>query len=396
MADLLVGARRRSGAEAAIVSAALPTIAAMQRFDVQVSGAGIVGKSLALSLARLGLSVALRGAAATAAREDVRAYALSAASVDLLQRLKVWDHLGAGAATPVHDMVVRGDASSGHLEFSAWEQRVGTLAVITDAAALERELDTALRFAPHVTRTDADVVATLVAHCEGRGAAALHGLDAGFERSDYGQKAIAARLVATLPHRHVARQWFRSPDVLALLPFDRPEAEHSYALVWSLPAERADALLAMEPAAFEAELAAAAGAEVGALRLGSERAAWPLVVGGAATWCGPGWVLVGDAAHLVHPLAGQGLNLGLADVAALSAVVAEREPWRGVGDERLLRRYVRQRAAPTWAMTRITDGLLRLFAEPSAPIRELRNNGMSIVNRVAPLKRWLTARALDS
>ena len=107
-------------------------------------------------------------------------------------------------------------------------------------------------------------------------------------------------------------------------------------------------------------------------------------------------MLVGDAAHLVHPLAGQGLNLGLADVGALSAVIAEREPWRGVGDERLLRRYGRQRAAPTWAMTRITDGLLRLFAEPSAPIRELRNNGMSIVNRIAPIKRWLTARALDS
>ena len=369
----------------------------MQRFDVQVSGAGIVGKSLALSLARGGLSVALRGAtAAAAARDDVRAYALNSASVDLLQRLKVWDSLGAGATTPVHDMVVRGDAASGQLEFSAWEQRVGTLAVITDAAALERELDTAIGFAPHVTRVDADVDATLVAHCEGRAAANLHALDAGFERSDYGQKAIAARLVATLPHRHVARQWFRSPDVLALLPFDRPEAERSYALVWSLPAGRAEALLAFEPAAFEAELAAAAGAEVGALRLGSERAAWPLVVGGAATWCGPGWVLVGDAAHVVHPLAGQGLNLGLADVGALSAVIAGREAWRGVGDERLLRRYVRQRAAPTWAMTRITDGLLRLFAEPSAPIRELRNNGMSVVNRVAPLKRWLTARALDS
>src|SRR6185369_17773499 len=104
----------------------------------------------------------------------------------------------------------------------------------------------------------------------------LHALDAGFERSDYGQKAIAARLVATLPHRHVARQWFRSPDVLALLPFDRPEARRSYALVWSLPAERADALLAAEPTAFEAELAQAAGGEAGELRLGSERAGWPL------------------------------------------------------------------------------------------------------------------------
>ena len=282
------------------------------------------------------------------------------------------------------------------LEFSAWEQRVGELAVITDAAALERELDAALRFAPHVTRVDADVPAALVAHCEGRAAAELKGLGAGIAVQSYDQKAIAARLVASRPHGHVARQWFRSPDVLALLPFDRPEPERSYALVWSLPTERAEALLAAEPAAFESELALATGGEAGELRLASERAAWPLAVGGAATWCGPGWVLAGDAAHVVHPLAGQGLNLGLADVAALISVIEAREPWRRLGDERLLRRYVRLRAAPTSAMLRITDGLLRLFAEDKAPIRELRNNGLTLVNRISPLKRWLTARALDS
>jgi 2-polyprenyl-6-methoxyphenol hydroxylase-like FAD-dependent oxidoreductase len=107
-------------------------------------------------------------------------------------------------------------------------------------------------------------------------------------------------------------------------------------------------------------------------------------------------VLLGDAAHVIHPLAGQGLNLGLADVAALAAVIAAREPWRGLGDERLLRRYVRQRAAPTAAMLGITDGLQGLFAEPDSPLRELRNNGMTLVDRIAPLKRWLAARALDS
>jgi len=368
----------------------------MQAFDVQVNGAGIVGKSLALSLSRLGLSVALRSAPAAPGRDDVRAYALNAASVGLLRRLKVWDALGAGATTAVHDMVVHGDSASGHLEFSAWEQCVGELALITDAGALESELDAALRFAPHVTRVDTAVAATLVAHCEGRAAAGVAGLDAGFERSDYGQRAIAARLVATRPHRHVARQWFRSPDVLALLPFDRPEPERSYALVWSLPSDRADALLALDAEAFAHELAAATAGEAGDLALGSPRAAWPLAVGGVAAWCGPGWVMLGDAAHVVHPLAGQGLNLGLADVAALSAEIAEREPWRGVGDERLLRRYVRRRAGRTWAMTGITDGLLRLFAEPSAPVRELRNNGMTLVNRIPPLKRWLTRRALDS
>jgi 2-polyprenyl-6-methoxyphenol hydroxylase-like FAD-dependent oxidoreductase len=368
----------------------------MQSFDVEVRGAGIVGKSLALSLAAIGLDVALRGAAASG--DDVRAYALSPASIALLRGLHVWDTLPDDAKTPVHDMVVHGDAAAGVLEFSAWQQCVAELAVITDAGALERVLDAALGGATRVTRVDVDVQATLVAHCEGRAAASLAALGAAtaFERSDTGQRAIAARVVASLPHRNVARQWFRSPDVLALLPFDRPERERSYALVWSLPRERADALLALDAAAFELELAAAASGEVGALSLATERAAWPLVVGGAAAWSGPGWVLVGDAAHVVHPLAGQGLNLGLADVAALTATVAGREPWRALGDERLLRRYERQRAAPTWAMRQMTDGLLRLFAASSAPIRELRNNGMALVNRVPPLKRWLTGRALDS
>ncbi|MEO8524383.1 MAG: FAD-dependent monooxygenase [Caldimonas sp.] len=369
----------------------------MPSFDVQVAGAGIVGKSLALALARLGLSVALRGAPTRGTpRDDVRAYALNAASIDLLKSLKVWDALPVHTTTAVRDMLVRGDVAGAELEFSAWQQRVGELAVITDAAALEFELDAALRFAPHVTRVDGDVPASLVAHCEGRAAAALKSLGAGFEQQPYGQKAIAARLVASRPHGHVARQWFRVPDVLALLPFDQPEPARSYALVWSLPNARADELLGADAVTFERELGLATGGEAGELGLASDRAAWPLLIGSAATWCGPGWVLAGDAAHVVHPLAGQGLNLGLADVAALVSVIGERESWRGVGDERLLRRYVRQRAAATSAMLRITDGLLRLFAEDAAPIRELRNNGLTLVNRIPPLKRWLAARALDT
>jgi 2-polyprenyl-6-methoxyphenol hydroxylase-like FAD-dependent oxidoreductase len=369
----------------------------MRPFDVRVSGAGIVGKTLALALSRLGLSVALSSESArSASREDVRAYALNAASIALLRRLKVWDSLPAGATTAVRDMLVHGDAASAAIEFSAWEQHVGELAVITDAAELERQLEQALRFAPHVSRVESEVPATLVAHCEGRAAAALQSLGAGFEQVPYAQRAIAARLVASRPHAHVARQWFRAPDVLALLPFDRPQAARSYALVWSLDDKRAADLLAAEASVFEGELMRATAGEAGDLKLASDRAAWPLLFGRAAAWCGPGWVLAGDAAHVVHPLAGQGLNLGLADVAALVEVIEARETWRGVGDERLLRRYVRQRAAPTWAMLSITHGLQRLFSAAPAPIRELRNNGMTLVNHVSPLKRWLTARALDS
>ena len=370
----------------------------MKRFDVRVCGTGIVGRSLALALARLGLAVALQeGAPAAAPRgEDVRTYALNAASVELLQRLRVWDALPPGSATPVYDIHVAGDARAAELDFSAYAQRVRELAWIVDAAALEAVLADAVRFAPHVTLLAADepAEASLVAIAEGRASAAREALGIRVERHDYGQTAIAARLVAEAPHRGRALQWFRAPDVLALLPFDRPEPGRSYGLVWSLPAARAAELMALPQAEFEQALDQATGRAAGALRLASARAAWPLAYARAERWCGEGHVLLGDAAHVVHPLAGQGLNLGLGDVIALARVLAEREPWRAPGDARLLRRYAREREAPTVAMGRLTDGLWQLFASSAPGVRELRNRGLTLVNHLTPLKRWLAARAL--
>ena len=376
----------------------------MKHVDVLVRGAGIVGQSLALSLARLGLQVGLRPeeprAKADPAAPDVRAYALNASSVALLKSLKVWDALPAHAATPVYDMHVQGDAEGAAIAFSAWEQRSGELAWIVDAPVLERELGAALRFSPHVhvlSAAQADhVKADLVALCEGKASATRAALGVRFERHDYGHSAIAARLVASTPHQGTARQWFRAPDVLALLPFDAPEPQRSYALVWSLPRERCAELMALSDEDFAAALMAATRGEAGELKLASARAEWPLAIAQASAWSGPGWVLLGDAAHLVHPLAGQGLNLGLADVAALTRVIESREPWRPLSDEKLLRRYVRARALPTWAMGRVTDGLLQLFSHEAPAARELRNRGLGLVNRLTPIKRWLTARALDS
>jgi 2-polyprenyl-6-methoxyphenol hydroxylase-like FAD-dependent oxidoreductase len=370
----------------------------MKRFDVCVRGTGVVGRSLALCLARQGLRIALQGEAPRAgAGADVRTYALNPASMALLSSLRVWEALPRDAATPVYDMHVEGDASGAALDFSAWQQHVRELAWIVDAAALDQELANAVRFAPHVSELSprAAVEADLMAVCEGKGSASGAAVGAPIERHDYGQTAVAARLTATRAHQGIARQWFRSPDVLALLPFDRPRAGHSYGLVWSLPNDRARQLMALEAAGFEDALLEATGARCGDLRLAAERAAWPLLLAHAQRWCGPGWVLLGDAAHVVHPLAGQGLNLGLADVRVLSRVIGEREAWRGVGDARLLRRYAREREMPTRAMARLTDGLLQLFASPSGGVRELRNRGLTLVNQFTPLKRWLTARALD-
>jgi ubiquinone biosynthesis UbiH/UbiF/VisC/COQ6 family hydroxylase len=375
----------------------------MKPYDVQVRGTGLVGHALALSLARIGLRVALvadPSASNHAARgPDVRAYALNAGSVSLLRGLKVWDALPPHAATAVHEMRVQGDAGAA-VEFSSWEQQVGELAWIADAAVLERELASAVRFSPHITVVGAGdpgaATAALTAICEGKASASREAHRVPLDRRPYGHRAIATRLTSSKPHAGTARQWFRSPDVLALLPFDAPLPEASYALVWSVPDARADELLAMDAVDFIDALMQATDGAVGHLELAGERAAWPLMRAQAGAWCGPGWVLVGDAAHVVHPLAGQGLNLGLADVAALTGVLAAREPWRDLGDDKLLRRYARQRLSPTRAMIEITDGLLHLFAHQSPAVRELRNRGLSLVNRLTPIKRWLTARALDS
>lgn len=381
----------------------------MNRFDVSVRGRGAVGQALALALSRLGLTVALGGAPAGAGSgasatggHDVRTYALGARAVALLARLRVWDALLAAvpvAATRVLDMRVAGD-HGGRIDFSAWQQHVRELAWIVDAAALERELAQALRFAPHVTLVDAPVPADLVALCDGRESPERERLGIATESHDYGQRAVAARLACDRPHQGVAWQWFRAPDVLALLPFDLPDAAGGYGLVWSLPAARAEALMALDDANFEQALAEAIGADaaqVGRLALRGARAAWPLRHARATRWHAPGHVLLGDAAHVVHPLAGQGLNLGLADVDTLAELLAERqktELWRPLGDERLLARYARARAAPTWAMGRLTDGLLELFARPDRPLQELRNRGLSLVDHLPPLKRWLIERAM--
>lgn len=369
----------------------------MKQANVCVRGTGAVGMSLALALSRLGLEVALAGRPNRAAAADVRTYALNAGAVALLRQLKVWNALPPDAYAPVHDMLIQGDAHNAALDFSAWTLGAEALAWIVDAAELDAALQAAVRFAPHVRLVgDDEVAADLLAIAEGKASASRDKLGVAMPLQPYGQHGVAARLVADVAHIGLARQWFAAPDILALLPFERPQPGHSYGLVWSVPQARAEELLAMDEARFEAELQQASAGAAGGLRLSSPRQSWPLMVGRAAQTCGPGWVLLGDAAHVVHPLAGQGLNLGLADVAALASVLAGREPWRALGDEKLLKRYARQRLVPTLAMSGLTDGLWQLFAHSHPAAKELRNRGLTLVQHLPALKRFLAQQALHS
>ena len=375
----------------------------MIQTDVEIRGGGVVGKALALALSHQGFEVSLVGRANTAAEAakapDVRAYALNASSRRLLQRLKVWDALPKSTVTPVHEMRVAGDAPGSQLTFSSWQQGVDALAWIVETQALEQVLDVATQFAPNVLQVTppperlGKTSARLLAVCEGKASLTRARLDVPITKDRYGQRAIAARLSTEFAHGGTAHQWFASPDVLALLPMDGDQDGRTVALVWSVEEARAEQLLNLSPSEFEDALLQASGGALGKLTMASDRFDWRLERTSVEQWCGPGWVLVGDAAHGVHPLAGQGLNLGLADVASLTRVLSEREPWRALGDEKLLRRYARERAAPTWIMSQGIDALWQLFAARNAGAMELRNRGLSLLNQLPPLKRLLAGQA---
>ncbi|HZY19820.1 MAG TPA: FAD-dependent monooxygenase [Ramlibacter sp.] len=359
--------------------------------DVCVRGAGIVGRSLALLLAAERLRVGLVQGGPPPATADVRAYALNAASRQLLESVRAWPD--DAHATPVLGMEVHGD-DGGVVRFQAGTDPA--LAWIVDVPALEQRLADALRFQPGVTLLEQPQPAALTVVCEGRGSSTREEFGVQYDVHPYGQCAIAARLRCDRPHGHVARQWFAGGEVLALLPLGgsaAPDGGSTVALVWSVRQDRTAALMQAEPAAFETLVTNASHESLGRLTLAGERATWPLQIAQADRWCGAGWALAGDAAHSVHPLAGQGLNLGLADARSLAQVLREREYWRGLGDAKLLRRYERARKADVLAIGGATDGLQQLFAQEHPAWAAVRNWGMRGFEAAGPLKAWVVRQA---
>lgn len=205
----------------------------------------------------------------------------------------------------------------------------------------------------------------------------------------YDQSAIVLKVTLPRPHDNLAVQHFLPQGPLAFLPLPQNQA----AVIWSMGTGESQKLMAASEAAFCAALEEAAGPEGRGLTVSGPRAARPLRLLLARSFIAEGVALAGDAAHVVHPLAGQGLNLGLGDVETLLDMVARRERFRGVADERVLSRYRRARAQPLLAMSVATDGLHRLFAMQAAPVAALRNLGMHAVDRLPAIKRFLIGGA---
>jgi ubiquinone biosynthesis UbiH/UbiF/VisC/COQ6 family hydroxylase len=256
-----------------------------------------------------------------------------------------------------------------------------------------------VQFQPLIDVVEQPQAATLTVVCEGRASRTREEFGVDFDITPYGQCAVAARVECALPHGQVARQWFHQGEILAFLPLGGPGGNFC-ALVWSVSTERAQTLQTLPDMEFCEALQTASHQVLGALRLSSPRHSWPLQHAMARRWSGQhadgAWVLAGDAAHNVHPLAGQGLNLGLGDVAELVRVIDSRAYWRSVGDNRLLRSYERARKADFALVGGAGDALQQLFTHPHAAAHRVRNWGMNQFNSLGGLKQWVARQAMGS
>lgn len=392
-----------------------------QHYDIVIVGAGIVGSALACALGAQPLRVALIEARPPMLHwpegtRDLRVSAVTLGSARLFQTLGVWDDMRAQGVSPFHDMRVWDAAGSGEVHFDAAETGEEALGYIVENRVIQAAL--LKRLPSSLTRHCPDRVESLALHDDhillntGAGTRLMTKLALGADGADsalrvlagigaqveeYGEHAVVANVQTSRSHQHTAWQRFLPGGPLAFLPLAQ---EHESSIVWTLPTERAQCLLALDEQDFIAELQDALGMDTPQAGLGrivsiGPRAGFPLRLVHAERYIAPRVALIGDAAHTVHPLAGQGVNLGLSDAAVLAeTLIQAHAQGKDIGANAVLRRYERARKGEVLAMIAALQGLHRLFGSQHASLRWARNLGLDLTDALTPVKNLIMRHAM--
>ena len=388
----------------------------IEQFDVVIVGGGLVGASMAAALADSRLQVALLEGRPPAALPqdaswDARIYAISPGNQRFLRDIGAWQRMDGARVAPVRQMQVRGDRKGSQLLLDAADAAASELASILENRLLLDALWQGLAQQPNLrivspcrpTRIEWGGDNALIALDDGRtlacrlaigadGANSWVRAQAGIEAKPdpYGQKGVVANFACERPHRGIARQWFFDDGILAWLPLPG----NRISIVWSTFDAKADALVAFDADALCERVALAGANELGQLTPITPAAAFPLRLLRLPQTVKPRLALVGDAAHNVHPLAGQGVNLGFQDARLLAQMLCDLPLGADAGDYRLLRRYERGRKEDVLLMQLVTDSLQKLFNNSNPLLAGLRNLGLGLTDRIAPVKQLLIRHAL--
>ena len=379
------------------------------QFDVVIVGAGAVGTAFACALRNSGLRIALLDARepslfSAAAEVDLRVFAISPASQRILDALGAWPTIQAERVAAYTEMHVWDATGSGRIHFDCAEVGEPALGYIVENRLIQHALWIQLQTADNITAfypvtpeavvIDAEQVTLmlqdgrclhtrLLVAADGAESATRKLVGVETRTASYGQKAIVAHVATQKPHRHTAWQRFLPSGPIALLPL--PDGRSS--VVWSLDNTCAEEVQQMDDMGFCAAVTAATAAILGQVTSTTPRAAFPLQRMHVREYVRPRFALIGDAAHTLHPLAGQGVNLGFMDMAALSNIILDAQlRHRDLGDLGVLRRYQRARKGDNMAMITALDGFKRLFSNDIAPLTWMRNTGLWSVDRFTPLK----------